>query len=114
KNLRAGNIKSDPCYDAIFLPAVELMKSLESRGQCPDLGPHILRSIEVQKGPIDLSELNHPDWRVTRYQVQASGPADQRGCETTSISAGSPFLTTASAREIAGPMSLGLSIGPSL
>jgi len=39
--------------------------------------------------------------------------APQRGSVTTSINAGSPRLTTAIARLIAGPKSLGFSIGPS-
>ena len=36
------------------------------------------------------------------------------GCVTTSIMAGSPFFTTSIARLMAGPRSLGLSMGPSL
>jgi hypothetical protein len=38
----------------------------------------------------------------------------QRGCVTTSTSAGSPRFTTSTARRIAGPRSFGSVIGPSL
>src|SRR6185312_4295792 len=47
-----------------------------------------------------------------KNQVHAH-PLNYRPCATTSIRAGSPFVTTARARLIAGPRSLGFSTGPS-
>src|SRR6266849_4939150 len=49
---------------------------------------------------------NHPHDRDYRHHLH-------RGWETTSTSAGSPRLTTATARAIAGPRSFGSVIGPS-
>ena len=57
-----------------------------------------------------------PRPRSVHRQSSCASPTPssrQRGCVTTSTSAGSPFLTTASARCSAGPRSLGFSIGPS-
>lgn len=77
KNIRSGNIQSDACYDAVFLPAFAQMHEIETRGECPDLGAGIVRTIRETKGPnIDLSALSHPDWQISRRRPQA-GPLNR-------------------------------------
>lgn len=70
KNIRYGNIQSDPHYDAWFLPALAQMRGLEARGEWPDLGAGIAETIRNLKGrDADLSALSHPDWQIHRRRT---------------------------------------------
>src|SRR5206468_2583020 len=62
----------------------------------------------------DAGDQHRDDRDHLHVRVLRALTSCHRGCVTTSMSAGSPFLTTSSAALIAGPRSFGFSIGPEL
>ena len=62
----------------------------------------------------DAVRLSPRHYHRCKQKERSPFHAIHRGCVTTSIKAGSPRFTTSIADLIAGPKSLGLSIGPAL
>ena len=80
----------------------------------PSVKPGVFRKITVADLPAPLATPSSTNRaQVIERPADAWPQALYRGCVATSTSAGSPRLTTSTARRIAGPRSLGSAIGPS-